>query len=168
MELEGSEIVRWDDEKVLNVVYLLALLGATDNEVASALNVSVSTISMYKRDNKEFLEAYNKGKVMADMKVASAFFMNTQDRCVDVEEVHVHKGNVTKTTRKQFIQGDKWAQAHWLARRRRGDWTDTQKIEINQINTNVNVDFSGMTLEEMKILEKLAYKQNQLPQNGNG
>lgn len=165
----GFEIIKWDDERVLNVIYHLALLGATDIEVANTLNVSVSAITNWKRNNPDFLNAYNKGKLQADMKVVGAYFMNTQDRYVEVEEVHVYRGVVTKVKRQQFIQGDKWVQSQWLAKRRRGDWTDAQKIEINHTNTNINFDFSGMTIEEMKVLEKFAYhNQKELPKNDGG
>ena len=161
-----SSVSKWLDI-FPNMVYHLTLLGATSKEIASALNVSESTVKIWSTNNVEFMEAMRKGKLEADTKVASAFFLNTQDRFVEVEDVHVSKGVVIRVKRQQFIQGDKWCQAQWLAKRRRGDWTDSQTVNINRTNTNINLDFTGMSFEELKMMERIGYTQlKALPQEG--
>jgi len=164
----GYNVVKCD-EKFSRIVYHLALLGATDKELCDALGVSMSTLSVWKTKNPEFKEALQKGRVMADMKVAEALFLNTQDRFVEIEENHVYRGEVIKTTKKIFIQGDKWAQAQWLSKRRKGEWTEkgAQNIQFNQYNIATGgFDFSGMSDEELKMLENIGYKTQKSQQNG--
>ena len=164
----ATSLLKWD-QKYSQVVYVMALLGATDQEFADALSVSPSTIANWKNEHPEFLDALRKGKLEADAKVAHSFYMNTQDRYVEVEEVHVVKGVVQRINRQQFIQGDKWTQDRWLAKRRRGDWTDSQQINIQRTNTNINIDLTGLTFEEKVLLERIAYKNlKALPEGNDG
>lgn len=135
------------------------LAGLTDKQMSDVMNVSVSAIADHKKNNPAFMEAYQRGKILADMKVAEGLYQNTQDRYVDDEQISVWKGEVIRIPIKRFIQGDKIAQLKWLAARQPEQWRESQTMNVNRVNTNINVDFTGFTIEEMLQLEKIGFKQ---------
>jgi hypothetical protein len=141
----------------------LALLGYTDQQIADEMGVHPRTLDYWKKTKPEFLEKLIEGKAEADQKVVNAFYLNCLDRWIEEEEVHVYKGVITKVKVKRFIPGDKWAQAKWLSLRQRGQWAETQRLEINQtININ-RLDFTGLTRDEMKLMASIGIKQ--IPEN---
>jgi len=156
------------NESRLRLVYYLALLGATDAQIAEAMEVDVNTIDLWKRTHPEFLEELSRGKLLADMRVAKGLFLNCQDRYVEEEEVHIVKGVTKKIKVKKFIQGDKWAQVRWLSIRQRGNWSDTQKVEITNTNINITkIDLTGFSTEHLKVMEEIGLAGlNQLPEHG--
>lgn len=52
----------------------LCRLGATDPELANFFDVAISTVSKWKIDYPDFLEALKKGKDLADAEVANKLF----------------------------------------------------------------------------------------------
>jgi len=57
-----------------NTVYQLALLGATDDQLAEAFDITVSTVYEWKKKYKGFSEALRRGKLKADGQVAQGLF----------------------------------------------------------------------------------------------
>lgn len=100
-----------------------------------------------------------RGRTAANAKVAEGLYLNCIDRYVDDESIHVWKGEVIRVPYKRFVAGDKWAQVKWLATKDRENWSESQNININKVNTNVNIDLTGITMEEMLMLEKMGLKQ---------
>ncbi len=58
----------------VNIAFNFALLGATDKELAAALEVNVDTINEWKKAHPEFSVSINDGKAKADARVASALY----------------------------------------------------------------------------------------------
>jgi hypothetical protein len=56
------------------LAYKLALLGATDKEMSDILNVSESTLNLWKQKEPEFSESIKKGKVEADAEIAQSLY----------------------------------------------------------------------------------------------
>jgi transcriptional regulator with XRE-family HTH domain len=52
----------------------IALLGATDVEIAEILGVTERTLTNWKKKSKEFREALSRGKYLADANVADALY----------------------------------------------------------------------------------------------
>ena len=142
-----------------HVIYCLALLGASEKMMCDALGISQSAITYNKNNNPEFAQALYRGKVDANAKVAHAFFLNTQDRWVDDEQISVYRGEVIRIPYRRFIQGDKYAQLKWLGIKEPENWREVQTMNINKVNTNINLDLTGFSIEEAKQLEQLGYKQ---------
>ena len=59
---------------MVDLGYKLALLGATDKEMAMVFEVDPVTIGYWKRTKLEFKEALQRGKIEVDMKVAESLF----------------------------------------------------------------------------------------------
>lgn len=58
------------DEKV----YKLCLLGATDAEIADFLDISESTLNLWKLKHTNFSESIKRGKITADAEVANSLY----------------------------------------------------------------------------------------------
>ena len=150
---------KWNDDRPRQAREM-ALLGLTDQQMAEVMGVAHDTLVYWKRNKPEFLEALAEGKEIADAKVVDSFYQNCLDRFVDIEEVHVVKGVLKTVTRKKFIQGDKWAQAKWLAVRQRATWSETKNVALTQTNININkFDFTGLSEEELLVLKKAGLNQ---------
>lgn len=156
----SNKPVVWNKDRPLQV-YRLALLGATDREMADAMLVSPHTFDFWKRTRPEFLDMLNRGKIDADAKVAEALFKKATGFWED--EVHItvlKNGQTVKTVTPRYYPPDPWASARWLALRRKMDWTEVQRIESKQTVVNINkFDFSGLTSEELRVIRKAGLKQ---------
>jgi len=82
----------------------LAGLGLTDEEIALVLDVALSTLKVYKK-NQEFLAAIKKGKTKADAAVVSRLYKNA-------------------------MEGDTTAQIFWLKNRQPDKWRDKRDIGL--------------------------------------
>jgi hypothetical protein len=140
--------------------YLLALYGVSEQAMAELWGIHINTLTDWKNSYPEFLQALRGGGILANVKVAEHFFLNCIDRYVDDEEIHVWKGEIMRVPVRRFIQGDKWAQSRWLALKNRENWSEIQRIQIDQTNININkIDLSCLTNEELMLYKKLHQQQ---------
>lgn len=100
----------------------LALLGLTDEEMAVAFDVAVSTIYKWKLDHPDFREALQDGKIKADANVARSLY-------------------------KKALEGDTTSAIFWLKNRRPKDWRDKRETTLqNPDGTSImqGVSFVGI------------------------
>ena len=95
--------------RFLRRTYRLALLGATDVEMADVLGIALSTFYLWQKERPDFSEALRRGKVLADSQVSGRMF-------------------------KDAVRGNTTAQIFWLKNRRRNEWRDVQSREISGPN----------------------------------
>lgn len=141
------------------VAFQLALLGATDPQVADALDVSVDTIYQWKVKYKRFSEALKGGKLKADAKVAfglyrkaTGFHYNevSYEKIGDEDilreddsrlKIDLYKKRIVR----KFVPPEAGAAMSWLKNRQKDLWREKQVIE-----------FENMTDEQLdKIIEEL-------------
>lgn len=155
----GSKPVKWNSD-LIHTAYLLALLGATDQQIADVMDVDPDTITRWKKNKPEFLEALNRGKLGADTKVVQAFYKCATGYYYEEDDVRVVRGEVIVSRIKKWKAADPWTCSKWLALRQRGNWSETTKIEINNTNLNINkLDLTGVTFEQLKMLRDIGLKQ---------
>ena len=142
-------------------IYRCMLAGLTERQMSEVLSVSPSAITYNKTHNPEFMEAFQKGKVIADMRVAESLYKMCFDHYADedVEEIHIVNKVAEVHRRKLLIPADKVAALKWLAARQPEQWRESQTMNINKVNTNINIDLTGFSIEDAKQLEQLGYKQ---------
>lgn len=102
----------------------MCLLGATDTDLARALGVSVATISNWKNQHPEFLEALKEGKDFADAKVAMSLYRRATGYTVPDVHVSNYQGQVTLTPIKKHYPPDPTSMIFWLKNRRPDFWRD--------------------------------------------
>lgn len=128
----------------------LALLGLTDEELATFFGVHVSTYYRWQADNSGFREAVNEGKVIADANVADSFYKRATGEHVEIEKIRVNKvtGEAEVIKVKTYIPGEAPAALNWLKNRQPTKWRDKQEIDLT---ANVKVE---------KIVQEIVDPQN--------
>lgn len=150
----------WNEDRIRQV-YEIALLGATEAEIAKIMGISKSTLTDWKQTKVGFLDALEDGKQKADAKVAKALFQRAIG--YNAPDVHIsnYKGEITITPISKHYPPDVKAQIFWLKNRQRDKWTDPNYTEINS-NLNIShttVDLKKYTDEELKVMEKVGMMQ---------
>lgn len=153
---------KWRPE-FITLVYQFALLGATDKELALVFDVDPMTIDLWKRTHPEFLEALQRGKLLADAKVAESLNKCANGYEYEEEVAHVCDKEVVITKIRRYAKPDAWAANKWLSLRRRGDWSETHRVDIRNTNVNVNLNLANLSDDELKLLYSIGIKS--LPQN---
>lgn len=109
---------KYDPDKHPEKATKLALLGLTDEEMAVALDIHVSTFYQWQIDFPDFSEAIKDGKVRADANVAQSLY-------------------------KKAMSGDTTSAIFWLKNRRKQAWRDGQAHTLeNPDGTGI---FEGVT-----------------------
>lgn len=62
------------DSKFDRLVYKLSLLGATNEEIADALEIDPDTLYRWQKKHPNFYESIKKGKIQADAEIAESLF----------------------------------------------------------------------------------------------
>lgn len=132
-----------------DLAYKFCLLGATDERLAENFGVCEKTISNWKHDHPEFLQAVYNGKDVADAEVAHSFHKRAKGYSYEEVTKGVKNGKETivkKVTKE--VPPDAGAALNWLKNRKPKLWRDKQEHEHTgkdgkelppaQINLNVN------------------------------
>lgn len=136
--------------------YSLALLGATDLELAAHFDKSEQTVNNWKANHPEFLEALKAGKTAADARMAESLYKRglgfefIEKHPIKLKEVLYDNGKRVKETERieivdvqRVVPPDTTAAIFWLKNRRRTEWRDSQPGE--GVNVNVAV-FAGIKI----------------------
>lgn len=105
--------------------------GLSDEQVASNMGISRSTLNAWKKKFPDISDTLKKGKDVADREVENALFKRAVGYEFDeVTEELMDSGElrVTKKVRKQ-VAPDTGAAAFWLKNRKPEVWRDKQEVE---------------------------------------
>lgn len=108
----------------------MAAMGATNEEIASAMGISKRTILRWVKDHESFGKALAEGKGVSDAKVirslyqrATGYNYTEEKKIVEYDkEGNVKPVKVEKTTK--HVPPDVAAQCFWLKNRQRQNWQD--------------------------------------------
>lgn len=122
------------DEKFCQIAYSMALLGATDEDLAQAFDVSRTTINEWKNKHIEFSEHLKKGKLIADSNVASRLYERALGFEHDSEEIKVismgKEGSaIERVPIRKIYPPDTVAAIFWLKNRQSDKWRDKQEVQ---------------------------------------
>lgn len=135
-------------------VFKLALLGATDKEIANFFNVKEQTINNWKKSEPEFFESLKKGKLEADANVAESLYKRALGYSYE-EKREEKKGDktISKTITKKEVPADIAAINIWLKNRRskvdnsKGvKWVDKPTYEDEEKDTKIIFNFGNNSL----------------------
>ena len=168
----GSLPGKWDSDRCRQA-FELALLGATDVQMADVMGVHLCTIEYWHRTKPEFDQIVKEGKLIADARVAQSNYK----RATGYEYIEEHRKYATTkegieilVSRKEVtkhVPGDVTAQIYWLGNRQRGLWQSVNKTEHSgnvSITHHQPLDLSMFDKSEQKMLESINRKQ--LPVDG--
>ena len=150
------------------MVFFMALLGLTDQQMGQVFNISMQTFTTWKRKYPTFNEAIQKGKAEADAKVAYSLYQSAigykcKKKTVLTNRVKEYdkRGRVVKEwTEPLIVETEEQlapnvtAALKWLQARQPEKWSDRVQIDT-RFNISHNLDLSEFTLEELEMLSKL-------------
>ena len=124
-------------------------LGATEEEAAKILKVSVPTFEEWKKRHPKFLKAIIEGKDSFDVRmVEGALKHRALGYTHDEEKVFCAHGEITTHTVKKHYPPDTAAALFWLRNRDRDRWKDKQ--EIDHTSSDGSMSPQGMSDEELQ------------------
>lgn len=115
--------------------YHLALLGATDADMARAFGVSQPTIDNWKKQHPDFLGSLKAGKEEADANVAKSLYrraLGYSHKAVKILAVAVGNNGGSEVEEVPYMERyppDTTAAIFWLKNRRPDLWRDKQNVE---------------------------------------
>jgi hypothetical protein len=115
------------EERMIEQVFEMALLGLTDVQMAKVLGVSEVTFNDYKKKHPEFLKSLTQGKEDADGKVAKAMYKRALGLTI-TEDALTRDGDVVQLRKE--LPPDTAAAKHWLANRQRNLWANNGETTI--------------------------------------
>jgi hypothetical protein len=107
----------------------IAVLGATDKQLATIFGVSERTIHGWKKEHPEFFAALKKGKAEADNRVKQALFKRAIGCHVPDTDIRVIEGEIVKTPLEKHYPPDTTACIIWLQNRDSENWKPRKAVE---------------------------------------
>src|SRR5215469_13712470 len=108
----------------------LALNGATDDEVADDIGVSVRTISRWYSKYPEFRQAVQYGKERADERVERALYHRAVGFEQDTVKIGFYEGAPVYAEHREYYPPDANAAKHWLNNRKPQEWRDRSEVAV--------------------------------------
>jgi len=136
--------------------------GLIDEQIATNIGISRSTLNEWKKKYADISDALKRGKEVVDRQVENALLKSAMGYEYDevtkelMEQRNEETGRPemvmteTKRVTKQ-VRPDVTAQIFWLKNRRPDKWRDKQDVEHSG-TVNSNVDLSGLSIEELRKL----------------
>lgn len=130
------------------------LLGATNEDLAKYLRVSLATLDNWKVKYPAFLGAIKAGKEDADLEVIKS--LNHRARGYSHPDVHIssYEGDITETPITKHYPPDTKAAMFWLTNRQRGKWTD--RSEMTGADGSPLVP-AGQQINEVELAKQVAF-----------
>ena len=100
----------------------LCLLGATNEGLAKAFDVVVSTIDLWIATHPEFSGAVKAGREMADADVAASLYHRAKGYSHPAVKIFLHEGKPVTVEYEEHYPPDTAAAFIWLKNRRRQNW----------------------------------------------
>jgi hypothetical protein len=116
---KGGRPGLYEQEKHCSLVYRLALLQATDKEMADALEIELSTFERWKLEHPEFKESIREGGVRADAKAAERLFNRACGYEREAVKIFQYEGQPVIVPYQEHIPADTKAAHLWLMNRQR-------------------------------------------------
>lgn len=117
-----AEFVEWGRK--------LALLGATDADLARAFEVDEGTLNRWKAAHPAFRESLKGGKDQADAEVAEKLFHRAKGYSHEAVKIMQHEGRVIEAPYTEHYPPDTTAAIFWLKNRRPDLWRDRVQQEV--------------------------------------
>jgi hypothetical protein len=113
------------------IAYKLALLGATNDEMADFFGIDQTTLSAWMREKAEFSLSITRGKILADANVAERMYKRACGYSHDAVKIFMPAGagEPVYAPYTEHYPPDTPAASLWLRNRQSGKWRDKQEIE---------------------------------------
>jgi hypothetical protein len=108
----------------------LALNGATDDEIADDIGVSVRTVMRWYNKHPEFRQAVRYGKAQADEKVERSLYHRAVGFEMDTVKIGFYEGNAVMVEHREYYPPDPGSAKLWLTNRKPDEWREKQELAV--------------------------------------
>lgn len=115
--------------KYAKIAFQMALLGATDAEMAAAFDVHEETVRRWKKAHKEFALALTRGKTEADANVAEKLYRRAMGYSHEAVKIFQYEGEPVIVPYTEHYPPDTQAASLWLRNRQPKLWRDKHDVE---------------------------------------
>ena len=129
----------------IRIAEAMCKLGATDVDLASALEISVTTLDSWKTKYEEFSAVLKAGKEVADERVVRSLYNRAVGYTFDSEKIFQVAGEALRVPVKEHVPPDTTACIFWLKNRRKDQWRDRHEHEVGGVG-----DFDRMNDVELR------------------
>lgn len=143
----------------------LAVLGATDQEIADFFEIDVRTVYRWKHDHEAFCQALKAGKEIADERVERSLYQKAIGYEQDEVKIFMPGGALEPVYApfRAKIAADTTAAIFWLKNRRSQEWRDKQDHEHTgpnggPIETSSKISLGDAPTEVLQYLASLSVK----------
>jgi hypothetical protein len=112
----------------------MTALGATDREVAQALQVSEQTLNTWKHKHPAFLESLKLGKDTSDKRVEVSLYKRANGYSFDSEKIFQVEGKALRIPFVEHVPPDTTACIFWLKNRKPLDWRDRKALALENLD----------------------------------
>jgi hypothetical protein len=137
------------------IAFQMALIGATDAEMAAAFEVSEQTVNSWKQKYPKFLESIKEGKLKADSAVAASLYKRAMGFHVPAVKLFNSEAGVIEHQYQEYYPPDTTAAIFFLKNRRPAQFRQNPEIALT-VSNDVQVDL-GKPPEEWGQSEYEAY-----------
>jgi hypothetical protein len=109
---------------LVDAAYRLALLGATDVEMAEVFGISKDTLYAWQAEHPDFSDSIARGKLPADAQVAERLFRRAIGYSHPAVKIFHNDGDIIRAPYTEHYPPDTAAAKHWLNNRRPQQWRE--------------------------------------------
>lgn len=120
--------------------YKLALLGATDKQIADFFGVTEQTLNNWKTSKEGFFESLKRGKLEADAKVGEALYQRALGYTHPEDKIFQYEGAPVVVPTTKHYPPDVTAMIFWLKNRLPDQWREKQEIK-QDIDAKISVEW---------------------------
>ena len=132
--ISQGQPTKYKGQATLDLVFGLALLGASDEEMCRVLEINTDTFYRWKKEIPEFHEAVENGKERADAEVATSLYTRAKGYTYNEEVTIFENGSHKIETISKTVLPDVTAAKTWLGiRRRKVDKTSLRWVEQQEV-----------------------------------
>lgn len=122
---------KWGKIDPIKVAALAGKLGATEAELAAALDITPMSLGNWKRQSEKLFCTLKEAKAQADSKVEKSLFERAQGYTHKQVDFVVVKGKLKKVETIKHYPPDTTACIYWLKNRRPDQWTEKSHHSIS-------------------------------------
>lgn len=129
------------DPELIEPVKKLALLGATDAQIAGFIGVALSTLKLWKQAHPEFSAALKKAKDELDSKVVQSLYRRASGYVTKDSKIVTKDGTRTQVVRTtKHYPPDPVSMIFWLKNRQPELWRDKRELDVHRTDTSRMTD----------------------------
>lgn len=144
--------------------HAMAQAGATDREIAQALDIADRTLYRWRHDFPEFCQALTLGKDSADQRVENSLYHRAVGYSFDSVKIMQHEGQPVIHEYVEHVPPDIGAIQFWLKNRRGTDWRDKHDVALGgtiEINPVTEQEKLELARRAIFALERVAQQQEE-------